>query len=131
MAQGWKGRNCGARCRFPSLNGNQLAPNSTKSESEPFSTPIHSGFVVRRWGEGLRLCVLADLQASAVTRRSVQKGDHAETVLCADRIARTETDADGEETDRSIPFLRGYTALSAKQCKFCPRWLIWGGCYWH
>ncbi|MGH7087084.1 MAG: ArdC family protein, partial [Acetobacteraceae bacterium] len=51
---------------------------------------------------------------------NVTKGEHGELVVYADRITRTETDADGEEIERSIPFLKGYTVFNAEQCKGLP-----------
>ncbi|MGH7086884.1 MAG: ArdC-like ssDNA-binding domain-containing protein, partial [Acetobacteraceae bacterium] len=47
---------------------------------------------------------------------NVRKGEHGELVVYADRIIRKETDDSGEETERSIPFLRGYTVFNAEQC---------------
>lgn len=51
---------------------------------------------------------------------NVKKGEHGELVVYADRITRTETDAKGEETERSIPFMKGYTVFNAEQCENLP-----------
>jgi antirestriction protein ArdC len=51
---------------------------------------------------------------------NVKKGEHGELVVYADRITRTETDAKGEETEREIPFLKGYTVFNAVQCEGLP-----------
>jgi antirestriction protein ArdC len=51
---------------------------------------------------------------------NVRKGEHGELVVYADRIIRTGTDDKGEETERSIPFLRGYTEFNAEQCENLP-----------
>ena len=45
----------------------------------------------------------------------VRKGEHGELVVYANRITRTETAATGEETEREIPFLKGYTVFNAEQ----------------
>ncbi len=50
----------------------------------------------------------------------VKKGAKGELVVYADRITRTETDAKGEETEREIPFLKGYTVFNAEQCEGLP-----------
>jgi antirestriction protein ArdC len=51
---------------------------------------------------------------------NVKKGEHGELVVYADRITRTETDAKGVETEREIPFLKGYTVFNAEQCEGLP-----------
>ena len=50
----------------------------------------------------------------------VRKGEAGELVVYADRITRTETDAKGEETEREIPFMKGYTVFNAEQCDGLP-----------
>jgi len=51
---------------------------------------------------------------------NVKKGEHGELVVYADRITRTETDAKGEESERTIPFMKGYTVFNAEQCENLP-----------
>lgn len=51
---------------------------------------------------------------------NVRKGETGELVVYADRIRRTETDAKGEEVEREIPFLKGYTVFNAEQCEGLP-----------
>jgi antirestriction protein ArdC len=51
---------------------------------------------------------------------SVKKGERGELVVYPDRITRCETDDKGEETERSIPFLKGYTVFNAEQCEGLP-----------
>jgi len=50
----------------------------------------------------------------------VRKGEHGELVVYANRITRTETGATGEETEREIPFLKGYTVFNAEQIDNLP-----------
>jgi antirestriction protein ArdC len=50
----------------------------------------------------------------------VRKGEHGELVVYANRITRTETDEKGEESEREIPFLKGYTVFNAEQCEGLP-----------
>ena len=51
---------------------------------------------------------------------NVRKGEHGELVVYANRITRTETGDNGEETEREIPFLKGYTVFNAEQCDGLP-----------
>lgn len=51
----------------------------------------------------------------------VRKGEKGSLVVYADRITRTETDAaTGEESETSIPFLKGYTVFNAEQVEGLP-----------
>jgi antirestriction protein ArdC len=50
----------------------------------------------------------------------VRKSERGELVVYADRIIRTATDEAGAETDRAIPFLKGYTVFNAEQCEKLP-----------
>ena len=51
---------------------------------------------------------------------NVRKGERGELVVYANNITRTETDTKGEETEREIPFLKGYTVFNAEQCEGLP-----------
>jgi antirestriction protein ArdC len=51
----------------------------------------------------------------------VRKGEAGSLVVYADKITRTETDADtGEESERSIPFMKGYTVFNVEQIEGLP-----------
>ena len=51
---------------------------------------------------------------------AVRKGEKGELVVYANRLTRTETDDKGEESQREIPFLKGYTVFNAEQCDGLP-----------
>lgn len=51
---------------------------------------------------------------------NIRRGETGELVVYADRIKRTEIDARGEECEREIPFLKGYTVFNAEQCEGLP-----------
>lgn len=51
---------------------------------------------------------------------NIRKGEHGELVVYANSITRTETDEKGEETEREIPFMKGYTVFNAEQCENLP-----------
>lgn len=50
----------------------------------------------------------------------VRKGERGETVVFASRMTKTETTDKGEETEREIPFLKGYTVFNAGQIEGLP-----------
>lgn len=51
---------------------------------------------------------------------NVRKGETGELVVYANRITRTETDDQGDEQLREIPFMKGYTVFNAEQCDGLP-----------
>ncbi len=51
---------------------------------------------------------------------NVRKGEHGELVVYANTITRTETNDAGDETEREIPFMKGYTVFNAEQCEGLP-----------
>lgn len=51
----------------------------------------------------------------------VRKGEHGSLVVYANRITRTETDAaTGEEVEKEIPYLKGYTVFNVEQIDGLP-----------
>jgi antirestriction protein ArdC len=51
----------------------------------------------------------------------VRKGEAGSLVVYADKIIRTETDAEtGEEAERAIPFMKGYTVFNVEQVDGLP-----------
>jgi antirestriction protein ArdC len=51
----------------------------------------------------------------------VRKGEQGSLVVYADKITRTETDAEsGEATERAIPFMKGYTVFNVEQVEGLP-----------
>jgi antirestriction protein ArdC len=54
-------------------------------------------------------------------KASVRKGEHGSLVVYADKIIRTETDAaTGEDAERAIPFMKGYTVFNVEQIDGLP-----------
>jgi antirestriction protein ArdC len=53
-------------------------------------------------------------------KASVRKGAKGSLVVYADRITRTETGEDGEETGRDIYFMKGYTVFNVEQIEGLP-----------
>lgn len=50
----------------------------------------------------------------------VRKGEHGELVVYANTITRTETGDNGEDEERAIPFLKGYTVFNVEQIDGLP-----------
>lgn len=50
----------------------------------------------------------------------VRKGEHGSLVVYADRMRRTETADNGDEIEREIPFLKGYTVFNCEQIDGLP-----------
>jgi antirestriction protein ArdC len=50
----------------------------------------------------------------------VRKGEHGSLVVYADTLHKTETNEKGEETEREIPFMKGYTVFNVEQIEGLP-----------
>ena len=50
----------------------------------------------------------------------VRKGEHGSLVVFADRLTKTETNDQGEEIEREIPFMKGYTVFNVEQIDGLP-----------
>jgi antirestriction protein ArdC len=51
---------------------------------------------------------------------NVRKGEKGELVVYANTIVRTEENADGEEVEHAIPFMKGYTVFNVEQIDGLP-----------
>lgn len=51
---------------------------------------------------------------------NVRKGEKGSLVVFANTITRTKTNADGNEEDREIPFMKGYTVFNVEQIEGLP-----------
>lgn len=50
----------------------------------------------------------------------VRKGEHGATVVYANTFSRTETDDDGQDVERQVPFLKAYTVFNVEQVEGLP-----------
>lgn len=50
----------------------------------------------------------------------VRKGEHGSLVVYADRFTKTEANGKGEEVEREIPFMKGYTVFNVEQIEGLP-----------
>jgi antirestriction protein ArdC len=76
-----------------------------------WSEAVSKGYAASTW--------MTFRQASALGA-NVRRGEHGASVLYADRIRRTETDDDGRDIERQIPFLKAYTVFNVEQVEGLP-----------
>ena len=77
-----------------------------------WSAAMEKGYVAAVW--------LTFKQATEL-KANVRKGERGSLVVYADKIVRTETDAaTGEEAERAIPFMKGYTVFNVEQIDGLP-----------
>ncbi|BBJ23056.1 ArdC family protein [Candidatus Nitrotoga sp. AM1P] len=51
---------------------------------------------------------------------NVRKGEHGSLVVYANTITKTESDDNGQEIEREIPFMKGYTVFNVEQIEGLP-----------
>jgi hypothetical protein len=75
----------------------------------------------RSRGERLLVPDLDDIHRQAAELGAqVRRGEHGSLVAYSNRITRTEKDDAGEEHEREIPFLNGYTIFNCEQIDGLP-----------
>ena len=87
-------------------------------------TPYRGVNVVLLWGEaqekGYSAPIWMTYKQASELGGQVRKGEHGSLVVYANRITRTETNAKGEDTEREIPFMKGYTVFCVEQIDGLP-----------
>jgi antirestriction protein ArdC len=81
--------------------------------------------VLMLWGEavakGYAAPIWMTFRQAKELGAHVRKGEHGSLVVYADRIRKTEIDeSTGDEHEREIPFLKGYTVFNAEQIEGLP-----------
>jgi len=86
--------------------------------------PYRGVNVLLLWSEALAKGYAAPLwmtyKQSLEMGAQVRKGEHGSLVVYADRITKTETDSDGQDVEREIPFMKGYTVFNVEQIEGLP-----------
>ena len=87
-------------------------------------TPYRGMNVLLLWSEALDKGYSAPIwmtyrQASELGAQ-VRKGEHGSLVVFADRFTKTERNDKGEDVERSIPFMKGYTVFNVEQVDGLP-----------
>jgi antirestriction protein ArdC len=72
---------------------------------------IDSGYTAARWMTFRQAVELGGF---------VRKGEHGSLVVYADRVTRTEQNDKGEDVEREIPFMKGYTVFNVEQIDGLP-----------
>jgi antirestriction protein ArdC len=71
--------------------------------------------------EGYASSVWMTFKQALELKANVRKGEHGSLVVYADKIIRTEADtATGEESERAVPFMKGYTVFNVEQIDGLP-----------
>jgi antirestriction protein ArdC len=106
----WQAEHGGGRITRP-LRGN-CVPYRGINVLVLWSAAMEKGYAAPVW--------MTFRQASELNA-NVRKGEHGSLVVYADRMVRTETNtATGEEAERSIPFMKGYTVFNVEQIDGLP-----------
>jgi len=80
--------------------------------------------VLMLWGEalskGYSSPVWVTFKQALALGASVRKGEHGSVIVYADRFTRLETDVNGHDVEREIPFLKAYTVFNVAQIDGLP-----------
>jgi antirestriction protein ArdC len=86
--------------------------------------PYNGINVLMLWGEalanGFACPVWMTYRQATALGGQVRKGEHGSLVVYADRFRKTDTADNGDEIEREIPFLKGYTVFNCEQIDGLP-----------
>jgi antirestriction protein ArdC len=108
-----------------------LKPWSVENASGRITRPLratgqpYNGInVLMLWGDsvskGFSCPIWMTYRQASELGANVRKGEHGSPVVYADRIERKETNANGEDVETAIPFLKGYTVFNCEQIEGLP-----------
>jgi hypothetical protein len=87
-------------------------------------TPYRGMNTLLLWGEALAKGYAAPIwmtyKQAQETGGQVCKGEHGSLVVYANSITKTETNEKGEDAEREIPFMKGYTVFKVEQVDGLP-----------
>jgi antirestriction protein ArdC len=87
-------------------------------------TPYQGMNVLLLWGEAMDRGFVAPIwmtfKQALELDAHVRKGERGSLVVYANRITKTETNEQGEDTEREIPFMKGYTVFNVEQIEGLP-----------
>jgi antirestriction protein ArdC len=87
-------------------------------------TPYRGMNILLLWGEAMEKGYAAPIwmtfKQALELDAHVRKGEHGSLVVYANSITKTETNEKGEDTEREIPFLKGYTVFNVEQIEGLP-----------
>jgi antirestriction protein ArdC len=106
----WNAEHAAARITRP-LRGNGI-PYQGINVLMLWSAAMEKGYAAPIW---------MTFKQAQEFKAHVRKGEQGSLVVYADKIIRTETDADtGEASEHAIPFVRGYTVFNVEQIDGLP-----------
>lgn len=105
----WSGENTAGRITRPLRHNG--TPYSGINILMLWSASLEHGFSSPSW---MTFKQAQDLNAH------VRKGEKGSLVVYANTFTRTEADAEGQEIEREIPFLKGYTVFNVEQVEGLP-----------
>jgi len=105
----WKGGNAGDRITLP-VRHNGI-PYQGINILLLWGEQLEKGFQSNRW--------MTFKQAQALGA-NVRKGEHGTLVVYASKVTKTDTDDQGDEIEREIPFMKGYTVFNVDQIENLP-----------
>ena len=86
--------------------------------------PYRGVNILLLWGEALSKAYAAPIwmtyKQAQETGGQVRKGEHGSLVIYANSVTRTETNEKGEDTEREIPFMKGYSVFNVEQVDGLP-----------
>jgi antirestriction protein ArdC len=87
-------------------------------------TPYRGVNVLLLWDEattrGYASKIWMTYKQAAELNAQVRKGEHGALVVYADRLTRIEAGDNGEDVEREIPFMKGYTVFNVEQIEGLP-----------
>ena len=103
------------------------AANSAGSISLPLrhnGVPYRGINILMLWSEaldkGYASAIWMTFRQALTLGASVRRGEHGSMVVYADRLIKTATDADGDDVERAIPFLKTYSVFNVAQIDGLP-----------
>lgn len=113
----------GVRPWFKPWNAEHAAGRITKPLRHN-GTPYKGINVIMLWSDamakGFTCPIWMTYKQAQEIGGQVRKGETGSMVVFADQITRTETTNAGEETEREIPFMKGYTVFNCEQIDGLP-----------
>lgn len=86
--------------------------------------PYQGMNILLLWGEALEKGYAAPIWVTFKQAQElgghVRKGEKGSLVVYANKLTRTETDDKGEEVERQIPFMKGYSVFNVEQIEGLP-----------
>jgi antirestriction protein ArdC len=87
-------------------------------------TPYRGMNILLLWGEAMAKGYAAPIwmtyKQSQELGANVRKGEHGSLVVYANTVSKTETNEQGEDVEREIPFMKGYTVFNVEQVDGLP-----------